>query len=695
MAQTPVETVPSVCPHDCTSTCALEVERLDLHTIGRVRGSHRNTYTRGVICEKVGRYAERVHHPDRLLHPLRRVGPKGSGRFERIGWNDALDLVAEAFTRQAARLGLETVWPYYYAGTMGLVQRDGINRLTHAMGYSRYFSTICVTLADTGWTAGVGAKRGVDLREIGEHSDLVVIWGGNPVNTQVNVMSHAMQAKRRGATFVVVDPYRTDTAAKADLHLAPRPGTDGALACAIMHVLFAEGLADWDYLRAYTDCPDELAAHVATRTPEWAAALTGLPVDQIVGFARLYGRTKKSFIRCHHGFSRSRNGAVNMHAVSCLPAITGAWRHKGGGAVYGQTSIYPLDRTLIEGRDLVDKSIRALDQSRLGQILTGDREALQGGPPVTAMLMQNTNPAMVCPELNLVHRGLVREDLFLCVHEQFLTETAAFADVVLPATMFVEHDDFYTASGHTYFQVTRKVIEPPGECRENHTVIRELAKRLGATHRGFQMTPWEIMDETLRKSGMWDAETNWKRGGQDFALPFETAHFLDGFPTPDRRFHFKPDWTRFGGRGALMPALPDHFAVTDEATDEKPFRLVAAPARTFLNSTFTETPSSLAREKRPTALLHPDDCAALGVTTGAAVQLGNERGEVIAHAEPRGGQPRGVVIVEGVWPGKHFVNRLGINALTSAEPGYPNGGAVFHDTAVWIRRVDLGTTARL
>jgi anaerobic selenocysteine-containing dehydrogenase len=688
MAATRVETVPSVCPHDCTSTCALDVERLDLHTIGRVRGSQRNTYTRGVICEKVGRYAERVHHPDRLRHPLRRVGPKGAGRFERVGWDDALDLVAEAFTRQAAHLGLETVWPYYYAGTMGLVQRDGINRLTHAMGYSRYYSTICVTLADTGWAAGVGAKRGVDLREIGEHSDLVVIWGGNPVNTQVNVMSHAMQAKRRGATLVVVDPYRTDTAAKADLHLAPRPGTDGALACAIMHVLFAEGLADWDYLRAYTDCPDELVTHVATRTPEWAAARTGLSVAQIVDFARLYGRTKKSFIRCHHGFSRSRNGAVNMHAVTCLPAITGAWRFKGGGAVYGQTALYPLDRTLVEGRDLVDRSIRALDQSRLGQILTGDREALKGGPPVTAMLVQNTNPAMVCPELHLVHRGLAREDLFLCVHEQFLTETAAFADVVLPATMFVEHDDFYTASGHTHFQVTRKVIEPPGECRENHWVICQLAKRLGATHPGFEMTAWEIMDRTLRKSGMWDAETNWRRGGQDFAPAFETAHFLDGFPTPDGRFHFKPDWARFGGRGAEMPTLPDHFAVIDEATPEKPFRLVAAPARTFLNSTFTETPSSLAREKRPTALLHPDDCAALGAVAGTAVALGNERGEVIAHAEPRTGQQRGVVIVEGVWPNKHFVNRLGINALTSAEPGYPNGGAVFHDTAVWIRRAE-------
>src|SRR6202048_2912324 len=283
-----MEIVPSVCPHDCTSTCALEVERIDARTIGRVRGSHRNTYTRGVICEKVGRSAERVHHPARLRRRLRRVGPKGSGRFERIGWDEALDAVAEAFTRQAQALGPETVWPYYYAGTMGLVQRDGINRLRHALGYSRYYSTICVTLSDTGWSAGVGAKRGVDLREIDAHSELVVIWGGNPVNTQVNVMSHAMAAKRRGAPLVVVDPYRTDTAAKADLHLAPKPGTDGALACAIMHVLFAEGLADCDYLRAFTDCPDELAAHVAARTPEWAATITGLPAAQIVEFARLY-----------------------------------------------------------------------------------------------------------------------------------------------------------------------------------------------------------------------------------------------------------------------------------------------------------------------------------------------------------------------------------------------------------------------
>ncbi|MEO8627344.1 MAG: molybdopterin-dependent oxidoreductase, partial [Betaproteobacteria bacterium] len=315
----PLRIAPSVCPHDCTSTCALEVEIKDARTIGRIRGSKRSTYTDGVICEKVSRYAERVHHPDRLTQPLLRTGAKGSKQWKPISWSDALDRVADAFIEKAAQHGTETVWPYFYAGTMGLVQRDGIQRLRHAMKYSRWFSTICVALSDNGWIAGVGSKRGVDLREAAEHADLIVIWGGNPVHTQVNVMQHAMAAKKRGAKLVVVDPYRTATAEKADLHLAVRPGTDGALACGVMHVLFAEGFADWDYLRRYTDCPDDLAAHLKTRTPQWASEITGLPVETILEFARLYGRSKRSYIRCHHGFSRSRNGAANMHAVTCLP----------------------------------------------------------------------------------------------------------------------------------------------------------------------------------------------------------------------------------------------------------------------------------------------------------------------------------------------------------------------------------------
>ena len=683
---TAAQTVPSACPHDCTSTCALEVERIDGHTIGRIRGSNRNSYTAGVICEKVARYAERIHHPDRLTQPLRRVGPKGSKQFAPVSWHDALDIVAEQFAAKAQAHGSETVWPYFYAGTMGLVQRDGIHRLRHAMKYSRWHSTICVALADNGWIAGTGAKRGVDLREAAEHSDLIVIWGGNPVNTQVNVMTHAMAAKKRGAKLVVVDPYRTGTAERADLHLPVRPGTDGALACAVMHVLFAEGFADWPYLRAYTDAPDELAAHVAQRSPQWAEPITGLPAQTILEFARMFGRAKNAFIRCHHGFSRSRNGAVNMHAVSCLPTVTGAWQHKGGGAVYGHTAVYPLDRTLIEGLDVADPSVRELDQSRLGPILVGEADALKGGPPVTAMLVQNTNPAMVCPELHKVHRGLAREDLFLCVHEQFMTETAAFADIVLPATMFLEHDDFYTASGHTSFQVAKKVVAAPGQCRENHYVICELARRLGASHPGFEMSAWEIMDETLARSGMWDAQTNWERGGQDCALPFETAHFLDGFAWPDKKFRFRPDWSKLGGRWREMPTLPDHFDVIDNATSDRPYRLVTAPARTFLNSTFTETPGSLQREKRPTALIEPQDCAALGLSDGDRVTLGNARGEITVHAKAQDGQQRGVIVLEGIWPNRHFEGGIGVNALTSAEPGYPNGGAVFHDTAVWLRK---------
>lgn len=322
----PLDIVPSVCPHDCPSTCALEVERLDAHRIGRVRGRADHPYTAGVVCAKVGRYAERQHHPDRLATPLRRVGDKGVGRsaYAPLSWGDALDIVAERFARATERYGAEAVWPYFYAGTMGLVQRDGINRLRHVLGYSRLHSTFCVALSDAGWAAGAGTKRGLDSRELAL-ADLVVMWGGNPVSTQVNAMTHITRArKERGAPFVVIDPYRTPTAEAADIHLALRPGTDAALACGVMHVLFREGYADRAYMVRYTDAPDALEAHLESRTPDWAAAITGLSAQQIVDFAHLYGRTRRSFLRIGYGLSRSRNGAMQLFAVSCLPAVTGA-----------------------------------------------------------------------------------------------------------------------------------------------------------------------------------------------------------------------------------------------------------------------------------------------------------------------------------------------------------------------------------
>jgi anaerobic selenocysteine-containing dehydrogenase len=682
----------SACPHDCPSTCALEVEILDAHTIGRVRGAADNAYTAGVICAKVARYAERVHHPDRLTQPLRRTGPKGSGQFAPISWDDALDIVAEQFNRAERTHGSEAVWPYLYAGTMGFVMRDGINRLRHAKKYSGFFSTICVNPAWTGFIAGTGKLAGADPREMAK-SDLIIIWGTNPANTQVNVLTHVTRArKERGAKLAVVDVYMNSTMQQADLPVLIRPGTDGALACAVMHCLFRDGKADWDYLERYTDAPHELEAHLRTRSPEWASSITGCPAETIEAFARLIGDDKRAFFRLGYGFSRSRNGAFNMHAASCIPAVTGAWQLEGGGAFHNNGAVFHLDNSVIEGSDMRDPSIRMLDQSRIGAVLAGDPDALQGGGPVTALLIQNTNPVTVAPDQEVVKRGFAREDLFTCVHEQFMTDTAQVADIVLPATMFVEHDDFYTAGGSQYILLGPKLVEPPGECRSNHEVICGIAKRVGATHPGFDMTARELIDVSLRKSG-WgtlnELEANrWIDCQPDFA----TAHYLKGFAYPDGKFRFKPDWPQVPFRRwhrnhpATIPALPDHWAVIEEADAEHPFRLATSPARGYLNTSFTETPTSRSREARPTVMINPQDAAALGVADGDPVVLGNRRGQVQIHAKLFDGVRRGVLIAESIWPNSAYADGRGINTLTGADPVAPFGGAAFHDNKVWVRQ---------
>ncbi len=675
----------SVCPHDCPSTCALEVEVHDNARIGTLRGAEANSYTAGIICTKVSKYAERIHHPDRLTHPLLRTGPKGSGQFRRIGWNEALDRAAEAFLATTRTHGAESVWPYYYAGTMGLVHRDGINRLRHELKHSRQVNTICTRTSESGWMAGVGKIAGPDSREMAV-ADLIVSWGGNPVNTQVNVMTHVARArKERGAKLVVIDPYLTGTAKVADMHLAVRPGTDAALACAVMHIAFRDGHADRAYMDKYADDPAALEAHLAPRTPEWAAAITGLRVTEIEAFAKLYCETPRAYIRTGYGFTRSRNGAAALHAVTCLPTVTGKWQHEGGGAFWNNRAIYHWDKTLIEGLDLVDPATRALDQSRIGAVLTGDRRDLGAGPQVNALLIQNTNPVTVAPDSNKVRRGFLRDNLFTVVHEQFMTETARLADLVLPATMFMEHNDLYQAGGHSHIQIGAKLIDPPGECRSNHELLQGLAPRLGATHRAYAMTDLEIVDETLRASGWPDAATVMENRWHDAQPDFATAHFLNGFGHAGGKFHFRADWAAIGPNHQGMSSLPDQVEVIDTATEDRPFRLVAAPARSFLNSTFTEMPYSRAREGRPTLLLNPADAARLGIADGAPVRLGNARGEVVLHAKLAEGAQPGVVVAESIWPHADHQGGIGINALTSDEPALPDGGAVFHDTAVWLR----------
>ncbi len=371
----PVKLAYSACPHDCPSTCALEVEVLTPERIGRIRGAKDNSYTDGVICAKVARYAERVHHPDRLMHPMIRTGPKGSGEFRQATWEEAMTAAVEGIQAAEREFGAESVWPYFYAGTMGLVMRDGINRLRHAMGYSRMYGTFCTSLAFAGYITGTGKLAGADPREMAK-SDCVVIWGTNAVNTQVNVMTHAMKArKERGAKIVAIDVYRNGTIDQADMGLVLRPGSDGALACAVMHVLFRDGHADREYMAKYTDDPAGLEAHLQTRTPEWAAEITGLSVEEIEAFARLVGTTPRTFFRLGYGFTRGRNGAVNMHAAASIAAVTGAWQHEGGGAFHNNGAIYNWDRSLIEGLDAPKRHTRTLDQSRIGAAAAGHHPA--------------------------------------------------------------------------------------------------------------------------------------------------------------------------------------------------------------------------------------------------------------------------------------------------------------------------------
>ncbi|MEM7303092.1 MAG: molybdopterin-dependent oxidoreductase, partial [Pseudomonadota bacterium] len=604
----------SACPHDCPSTCALDVEIVEDGTIGRLRGAKENTYTDGVICEKVARYAERLYHPNRLLKPQKRAGAKGDGEWQDVGWDDALDEIANEFIKAEQTHGSETVWPYFYAGTMGLVQRDSIHRLRHAKRYSGQYDTICVNMAFSGFHAGTGAMRGVDPREMAQ-SDCIVIWGTNAAATQVNVMTHAQKARRnRGAKLVVIDVYKNATMKSADLGLILNPGTDGALACAVLHILFRDGFADRAYMDRYTDDPAGLEAHLADKTPQWAAEITGLSVEQITEFTHLIGKTPRTYLRLGYGFTRSRNGAINMHAALSVAAVLGCWQHQGGGAFHSNADIYQLDQGEIKGLEHLDPDIRQLDQSRIGAILVGEEDALNGGPPVTALLVQNTNPACVAPEQRKVISGLKRDDLFVAVHEQFMTETAKLADIVLPATMFLEHDDIYRGGGHQHILLGPKQVDGPPLCRSNHFIIEELANRLGVGDQaGFGKTENHLIDQMLKSSGRGSLEEITNERWVDCQVPFEEAHYLNGFAHPDRKFHFRVDWSKvawnrphesMGLQGPVndAPQFPDHWTVIEEATPRHPFRMTTSPARTFLNSTFNRTPGSLKREGRPEVL---------------------------------------------------------------------------------------------
>ncbi|WP_249116712.1 molybdopterin oxidoreductase family protein [Ciceribacter sp. L1K23] len=690
----------TVCPHDCPSACALDVDIGADGRMGRVRGSADNTYTAGVICAKVARYAERLYHPDRLLVPKRRKGAKGAGDWQDISWEAALDEIADAFVKAEQMHGSEAVWPYFYAGTMGQVQRDSIERLRHAKRYSGFFGSICTNMAWTGYVMGTGALRGPDPREMAV-SDCVVIWGTNPVSTQVNVMTHAVKARKdRGAKIVVIDIYDNPTIKQADMGLIVRPGTDAALACAVMHIAFRDGYADRAYMEKYADDPAGLEQHLAARTPEWAAAVTGLSVDEIEAFARLVGTTKKTFFRLGYGFTRSRNGAVSMHAALSIATVLGSWQYEGGGAFHNNGEIFRLNKAELLGTAYADQDIRMLDQSQIGRVLTGDAQALRHRGPVTALLIQNTNPVNVAPEQRLVKQGFLRDDLFVAVHEQFMTDTALLADIVLPATMFVEHDDLYRGGGHSHILLGPKLVEPPSTVRTNLFVIEELAKRLGVADRpGFGLTEREHIDLMLKPNGLPGYDELLVDRWIDCQPPFREAHYLDGFGHAGGRFRFKPDWENgrapnkppasMGVQGpvAELPVFPDYIETIELPDSTHPFRLATSPARNFLNSTFAETPTSRQKEGRPEVMISAEDAALLGIGTGDIVRIGNLRGDLRIHAKVTDAVKLGVLVAEGLWPNSAHLDGEGINVLTGGDAVAPHGGAAFHDNRVWLERL--------
>ena len=638
-----------------------------------------------MICAKVARYAERVHHEERLQNPLIQMGEKGDDNFAHISWDDAFNEIADRFQKDSMNYGTESVWPYYYGGTMGYFQRDGINKLRHTMKYSGMDKTICASIVGSGWKAGVGASIGSSPYEMAD-ADLIILWGTNAVSTQVNVMHHITKArKNRGAKLIVIDPYKNQSALVADKHICINPGTDGALALSMMNILLRENLVDRKFLNNNTDYSEKLEILISDKNSKWGEQITGIPAEEIETLALEYGKTDRAFIRLGYGFSRHRNGAAAVHSVSCLPSLTGKWFNYGGGALLSNYDIYHLDRALIEGLDKRDENVRILDMSQIGRILNNSKTELKDGPAVKSMIIQNSNPMVVAPEHNLVKSGLSRKDLFLCVHDQFLTETAKLADIVLPATTFFEHNDIYAGGGHSFLQFGEKIIDPIGQAKSNYEVITELGKLLSPNDPQFKISLEDLMDKTLHLSGYPSLNEFRNLKWVNCQPEKNISDFKSGFFTRDKKFHFFPDWSKFGPTGNLMNNYPDHLNLMDKVNSNHPFRLVTAPARSFLNSTFTETKSSRIKEGKPQVLLHSAVAKKYNIHDDQVIKIGNKQGEVIIHSKIFDGLNENVLVVESLWPNRFFIGGKGINVLTSADPVPPNGGAPFHDTSVWIK----------
>jgi anaerobic selenocysteine-containing dehydrogenase len=681
----------STCPHDCPSACGLAVS-VDAGRIVDVVGEHAHPFTRGVICGKVHDYADRVYSPLRVLHPLRRVGPKGEGAFEPVSWDEAIEEIAHRLTRVLAQWGPEAILPFSYAGTLGRVQYCAGHPLFHALGASQLDRTICVSTAYAGWRATVGAVMGNDAEQMVD-AELVILWGINAAYTHINVMTLVKQARARGAHVVCIDPYRTRTARQADEHLMVRSGTDGALALGLMHVLIAEDRVDHAYIARATTGFDALRAHVAAWPPARVAEITGLPAERIVVLARRYGSTRAAFIRAGIGLSRHENGGMTCRAIACLPALTGAYAHPAGGALLGSSGAFGAGDAALERRDLLPAPApRTINMIQLGRALTDP--ALR--PPVMALYVYNANPAAVCPNANRVLAGLAREDLFTVVHEQVMTDTADYADIVLPATTSMEHLDVYRSFGHLYLQLAEPVIAPCGESRSNWEVFGHLARALGVRADGhYEKAPADLVREYLVASGPALAGVDYARLAAERTVRVAVARpfmpFADGAPTPSGKVELYSEALAAQG----LPPLPTYVPLAEgpahpDLGRRYPLRCHVPPNRFFLNSSFGQSALLRARQGGATVFVHPADATARSIVPGDLVAVRNDRGRALFTAVLTDDTPPGQVVIEGIWWHKFMPGGRGVNVLTSDEVADMGGGPAFHSTMVEIARAEPG-----
>ncbi len=661
-----------------------------------IGGDPEHDFTRGFLCHKTARFLERVYHRDRLLHPLRRVGPKGSGQFERISWDAALDEVAARLQAIAAGPpGPQAILPYSYCGTMGKIQSESLDRrFFHRLGASLLDRTICATAGFAGYSYTVGSGKGMNPEAFSD-SRYIINWGSNTVHTNSHLWVRMLDARKRGAKIVTIDPRRSATAARSDWHIAPLPGTDGALALGLMHVLFRDSLQDDDYLATACLGADQLRERVLSDyAPDRVAGLTGLTVEIIETLAHEYATTKPAAIRVNYGLQRHAGGGMAMRTIACLPAIIGAWRDRAGGIVLSSSAMFPLNLAGLQRPNLIPPGTRKVNMTQLAEALHSELP----GPPVQALFVYNSNPAAICPDQRRVLDGLRRDDLFTVVVEQFVTDTADYADIVLPATMQLEHLDLHHSYGHHWVQLNRPAIAPLGECRSNTDVFRGLARRLG-----FEPELFEVTDEDLAREALWEfsssvpaalngitVESLTNDGPQRVRASDEPPFAIGNFPSPSGRCELFCQRLADAGFDPLPTFIPpaESPQSAPELAARFPLQLLSPPSPHFLNSTFVETDSLRRAAKEPEREIARDDAARRGIEDGSRVRVFNDRGSFIATARVGESVRPGVVIAPSIWWNKFSPDGSNANATSSSRLADFAGGATFFDNLVEVAGVD-------